>query len=40
MCIKSYQANSSGELSLKKGDIVESKIRVIKNCKGGKMSFF
>ncbi|CAF2881473.1 unnamed protein product [Rotaria sp. Silwood2] len=23
MCIKSYQANSSGELSLKKGDIVE-----------------
>lgn len=26
MCIKSYQANSSGELSLNKGDIVESKM--------------
>jgi hypothetical protein len=24
MCIKSYRANSSGELSLNKGDIVES----------------
>jgi hypothetical protein len=30
MCIKSYRANSSGELSLNKGDIVESKIRIMK----------
>ncbi len=31
MCIKSYRANSSGELSLNKGDIVESKIQIIKS---------
>jgi hypothetical protein len=29
MCIKSYRANSSGELSMNKGDIVESKIQII-----------
>ena len=29
MCIKSYQANLPGELLLSKGDIVESRFRVL-----------
>jgi hypothetical protein len=29
MCVKSYRTNSSGELSLNKGDIVESKMKTI-----------